>query len=504
MGLAGRKVKQRIPNDPRNLSWADDAARFGSNYLAKFGWDASKGLGASGDGRLSHIKVTQKLDMMGIGGAHQNDPNGIAWKQNRDFENLLKRLNENSETQTQAETIKIDGFKRAQQDKEAVEDLTVHIGGEKKKKKRKDKEGGEDESERKKKKRKKGENDEDVKAEVVAMESTNMDVDKVVEEEKVVTVWKHRARAIAAKNISSKSAAHISEILGIAPTPSSSSTPSSEGKLTSLTDVEGQLEMEKITTSTKSLADYFKEKLAAKSSGSVTPTFASPSTPADRNDDDAYDMPRMGLGSSRVRLEVQAEAVTMDEVTQRVGLSKFSALMSSSFLASTSLPSTFTPAATNLEEEARHSEGEEKEPEVKPKEEKKKKKEKKSKKDAVEKREQGAEEKRRKKEKKDKKGKDKAVDPEVDEPVVEKAEKKKKKKDKKRKADEENAIVGLDSTKADEDEVQRPTSSPDESGWKEKKEKKRKGKSEVSDSIEVEKKPRKEQKKKHRTSDDDS
>lgn len=32
--------------------------------------------------------------MLGIGAAHQKDPNGIAWKQNKDFENLLKRLNE--------------------------------------------------------------------------------------------------------------------------------------------------------------------------------------------------------------------------------------------------------------------------------------------------------------------------------------------------------------------------------------------------------------------------
>jgi hypothetical protein len=32
--------------------------------------------------------------MLGIGAAHRKDPDGIAWKQNKDFENLLKRLNE--------------------------------------------------------------------------------------------------------------------------------------------------------------------------------------------------------------------------------------------------------------------------------------------------------------------------------------------------------------------------------------------------------------------------
>ena len=38
--------------------------------------------------------MSQKLDMLGIGAAHSKDPNGIAWKQNKDFVNLLKRLNE--------------------------------------------------------------------------------------------------------------------------------------------------------------------------------------------------------------------------------------------------------------------------------------------------------------------------------------------------------------------------------------------------------------------------
>ena len=71
-----------------------DAAKFGSNYLSKFGWDSSKGLGVDGDGRKSHIKVAHKLDMLGIGAAHQKDPNGIAWKQSKDFESVLKRLNE--------------------------------------------------------------------------------------------------------------------------------------------------------------------------------------------------------------------------------------------------------------------------------------------------------------------------------------------------------------------------------------------------------------------------
>ena len=56
--------------------------------------------------------------MLGIGAQHTKDPNGIAWKQNRDFENLLKRLNANSEdsTEDRANAAPIDGFQPARVD----------------------------------------------------------------------------------------------------------------------------------------------------------------------------------------------------------------------------------------------------------------------------------------------------------------------------------------------------------------------------------------------------
>lgn len=158
MGLAGRKEKQRIPNDPRNLSWADgefsfvlhpthpdlvnfsDANKFGAAYLQKLGWSAGSGLGASGEGRTTHIKVQQKLDMFGIGAAHQKDPNGIAWKQNKDFENLLKRLNgTNGDGEEEEGISKIDGFARAREvqeaeDVEKIVDVTEEEGSKKKRK----------------------------------------------------------------------------------------------------------------------------------------------------------------------------------------------------------------------------------------------------------------------------------------------------------------------------------------------------------------------------------
>ncbi len=93
-----------------------DASRFGQAYLEKFGWDASKGLGASGEGRTSAIKATQKLDMLGIGMWHQNDAEGgIAWRQNRDFEDLLRRLNDGTTTENTDSTGLLDSFHKARE-----------------------------------------------------------------------------------------------------------------------------------------------------------------------------------------------------------------------------------------------------------------------------------------------------------------------------------------------------------------------------------------------------
>ena len=110
-----------------------DANKFGSAYLQKLGWSAGTGLGTTGEGRTSHIKVHQKLDMLGIGAAHQKDPNGLAWKQNRDFENLLRRLNGEG---TEEEASKIDGFSKAKEES-AIQTETEQIETEGSKKKRK-------------------------------------------------------------------------------------------------------------------------------------------------------------------------------------------------------------------------------------------------------------------------------------------------------------------------------------------------------------------------------
>lgn len=139
---------------------------------------------------------------------------------------------------------------------------------------------------------------------------------------------RHRARHIAAKSLSSKSALAISEVLGIAPTPllSSSSTPSGtqtpqEGKLTSIYD--DTPDADKITTSTKSLQAYFKEKIG-KLKGQPS-SVAGTRQQSETAEADYDDVPRGGLGS-------RPKTVSDKRNAPRIGLADFS-----SFMAATSL-----------------------------------------------------------------------------------------------------------------------------------------------------------------------
>lgn len=85
-------VLSSIPHKLNN-KFIIDAAKFGHTYLAKHGWTPSTGLGVAGDGRVSHIAVAQKLDQLGIGAGRPDGPDAIAWKQAKEFEGLLERLN---------------------------------------------------------------------------------------------------------------------------------------------------------------------------------------------------------------------------------------------------------------------------------------------------------------------------------------------------------------------------------------------------------------------------
>jgi Pin2-interacting protein X1 len=130
----------------------------------------------------------------------------------------------------------------------------------------------------------------------------------------------HRARFIRAKRLALSDPAAVAAVLGIAPSAASSalasaghSAPLSGADTPAPVPVEDKIELEQLTTSSKSVMDYFKEKLAAKSSA------ATPRTP-DR--DSEGDAPRIGLGASR---DIPRDMGNASAERPRTGLGGFGA-----------------------------------------------------------------------------------------------------------------------------------------------------------------------------------
>lgn len=304
MGLAGRKEKQRIGTDPRNLTWAQDNSRFGQQYLAKFGWtpDSGSGLGANGDGRTSHIAVALKLNQLGIGnGPSSNgagDPNAIAWKQNRDFENVLKKLNgtalnplEGGMEDVKIEKALFNGFVRPKNAEdhllgEKIEETEGVDDGKSEKQRRKE--------ERRRKREAKALVSQACESSVIPTEGVASTSAPPMTRPKIAPHMAHRAKFRASKQLASLSSAALSEILGVSssesPTPvitsvsatpifaselpSSSSTPQNEpteqaAKPPAIID-------DQLTTSSTSVADYFAAKLKARRAHITNSTIEQP------------------------------------------------------------------------------------------------------------------------------------------------------------------------------------------------------------------------------------
>lgn len=71
------------------------------------GWNPTLGLGRNEDGRTTNIAVAMKLDQLGIGagrGGGAMDKDGVAWKQQSEFERMLARLNSSSATPSGSST----------------------------------------------------------------------------------------------------------------------------------------------------------------------------------------------------------------------------------------------------------------------------------------------------------------------------------------------------------------------------------------------------------------
>jgi Pin2-interacting protein X1 len=308
--------------------------------------------------------MSQKLDMLGVGmQRHQNDPNGIAWRQNRDFENLLQRLNEGTEA--------IGPFHRARGSSSSEEEEvaakvvdSAHDADdgadatkrEKKKKKRKTMQEKEEErvlDKRERKKRKKLKSNvapEDdtlpsLEAQATAAPAsgyTPVPTAPIAAPAPVRALYvvqfyvldsfsrtyfcllydsprAHRARIIAAKRMAASNSTALAEILGI-PSSSSSGTgtgtasPSPFTTATAATTPvpatsgagEEEAPLQKLTTATQSVGDYLRAKLGAKAAVQHRPKDSTVPLPvtryADKDGDGDGDAPRAGLGAARLAL----------------------------------------------------------------------------------------------------------------------------------------------------------------------------------------------------------
>ncbi|KAG8898287.1 hypothetical protein FRB99_007547 [Tulasnella sp. 403] len=293
MGLAGVKAKQRIGNDPRNLNWSENAARFGHAYLSKFGWTSEDGLGSNKDGRRSHITVAQKLNMLGIGGDRPDGPDAIAWKQNKDFEGVLERLNrvrqdESSATPSDADGESKDNADQVETGKAEPSSSDDRKGRKLEKKQRKAEKALRKARKQKGKEKADGENGE---------QEVSRTADSV--RAKPPIRMAHRARHRAAKGMVGLSAAALAEVLGESSSASPAVTPGTSTPLPEPPVIPDP----QFTTSTKSISDYFKQKLQTKGQTAM------PSSRTAEPDYEDYERPRFGLGSSRrpiTRAETEA------------------------------------------------------------------------------------------------------------------------------------------------------------------------------------------------------
>jgi Pin2-interacting protein X1 len=98
MGLAQKKIKQRIPQNPRNISWTRDSGGLGMKMLEKMGWKDGSGLGTSGDGIITPITPvvrSEESSMEGIGLNDVKKEQSTAWEDNiRSYDAMLRAMSQ--------------------------------------------------------------------------------------------------------------------------------------------------------------------------------------------------------------------------------------------------------------------------------------------------------------------------------------------------------------------------------------------------------------------------
>jgi hypothetical protein len=121
--------------------------------------------------------------------------------------------------------------------------------------------------------------------------------------------YRHRARFVRSKRLALSDPAAMSAVLGLAPSASSSAGPTLPGTPDT---AESTLQLEKLTTATKSLGDYFRDKLAARAGAGAATTPSGADTPGG----DAAP-PRAGLGSAWTRASIHGVPTHDNDADER-------------------------------------------------------------------------------------------------------------------------------------------------------------------------------------------
>ncbi|KAF0547682.1 G-patch-domain-containing protein [Gigaspora margarita] len=221
MGLAGPKVKQRIPVDPRNQKWSNDKTKYGYKMLSKMGWSPGKGLGLNENGSQDYVKLSHKLDNLGVGASKKTIDN---WLDNSNaFDDLLKGLNQ----QTQGNVdVTEEVIQNNNNDSELNLDSSVKITHKKQKKKEKHEKNKNQVVKNKKK----------VKLDISKSKTSNESNSNTNNPDSTSIRLAHRAKYLKSKKAAVQDSERLNEILGIKTKPN-------VAKIESISDIENSFKI---------------------------------------------------------------------------------------------------------------------------------------------------------------------------------------------------------------------------------------------------------------------
>lgn len=100
MGLAQKKIKQRIPSDPRNTKWTKETNTFGFRMLEKMGWKAGSGLGSQEQGSSVPLIPVIHESTEGIGMKELREERSRNWESTlQSYDSMLRALSVNVSNQ---------------------------------------------------------------------------------------------------------------------------------------------------------------------------------------------------------------------------------------------------------------------------------------------------------------------------------------------------------------------------------------------------------------------